>query len=118
MGTLRHTPHRVSVIKPTVTTDPATGASRYDYASPVSTRDVDGLLQIRGGSIAVGEEGQIYNYDAMFYTLDTVIAPNDRVDVALPWLTDKFVVLATQPKARLQGEYDHNEVVLQKDGRK
>ena len=98
MGTLRHTPHTVSIIKPGVITDSATGASKFDYGTPISTRSVDGLIQVRGGSIATGEEGQLYNYDAMFYTMDTVVAPNDQVTVALSWLTGKFIVLATQPR--------------------
>lgn len=117
-STLRRTPHTVSIVKPTEESDADTNVGKYDYDNPVSTRDVAGLLQLTGGVVTVGSEGQVDNYNAIFYTHDTVVEPNDRMVVALSWLTADFLVLAVQPKTKLRGTFDHTEVILKRDAKR
>jgi hypothetical protein len=55
----------------------------------------------------------------MFYTLDTVIAAHDRVEVSLPGAAAAFLVLGVEPKYELrQGTFSHNEVTLQKESKR
>lgn len=119
MSLLRHTPHTVTVTRPKTKQDSDSKASYQDYADPESgwPKTYKGLFQARGGTLVQGDEGLEIPYDAIFYTKETAIADNDRVQVSLSWHTGTFRVVAVQGKARLAGQYSHMEVVLQKDTR-
>ncbi len=112
----RRTPHTVTLKSPTVTRDADNNVATRDYDTPAKTLTVACLFQTRGGEVSVGDEGQIVPFDAILYTKETDIAVNDRIEVALDIHTGNFLVVGVHPKGRLQGELDHVEVSLQKDG--
>ena len=119
MPAFRREVHTASVVKPTPGRDADTGATKLDYTTPISTRTLKGFLSTRGGSMSVGDEGLSIAFDAVFFVKDTTIAENDAVTFSVPALSEKFVVVATEPKYRLRrGSFDHNEVVLRKDNRR
>lgn len=118
MSVFDREPHTIQVIKPTPDRDSATGATKLDYDTPISDRQVKGFLSTRGGTMTTGDEGQLIPFDAVFFTKDTVIGVNDQAVVALGWLDGNFIVVGTEPKAGLDGDFDHNEVVLAKDNRR
>ena len=110
--------HTVQVVKPTPDRDSGTGATKLDYATPISDRQVKGFVSTRGGTMSTGDEGQLIPFDAVFFTKDTVIAVNDLVVLSFSWLSANFIVVGTEPKADIDGEFDHNEVILAKDNRR
>lgn len=107
--------HRVRVVKPTVKTDLNTGATHFDYATPATDRTVEGFIVTRGGTATRGPEGQGIPFDAVFHTRDLAIAVNDLVELTLSWLAGKFVVVGTEPKSDIDGDFDHNEVLIARD---
>jgi len=110
--------HSVQVVKPTRNRATDTGASSLDYDNPVSSRTVKGWVGTRGGTVDRGSEGQIIGFDATFFTKDSVIAVDDLVIVNLPGLSSGFLVVGTEPKYDLDGDLDHNEVLLSKDNQR
>lgn len=118
MSVFTREPHTVQVIKPTPDRDSATGATKLDYDTPISDRQVKGFISTRGGTMSTGDEGQSIGFDAVFFTKDTTIGVNDLAVLALGWLDGKFLVVGTEPKADLEGDFDHNEVLLAKDNRR
>ena len=113
---LRRTPHTVTLKRPAVSRDADNNVATLDYASPSLTRSAEGMFQTRGGEVSVGDEGQIVPFDAVFYSLETDFEVNDRVEVALDFFTGNFRVTAVSPKGRMNGDFSHTEVFLQKDG--
>lgn len=116
LGILRRTPHSVTLKRPNVTRDTDNNVATRDYDNPILTKTVRCLFQTRGGEVSIGDEGNIVPFDAVFYTLDKDIQPNDRIEVDLSFHTGNFLVTAVVPKARQIGIYSHNEIILQKDG--
>lgn len=116
MSLLKRTPHSVTLKRPTVSRDADNNVASRDYASPAETRVIKGLFQTRGGEVAVGDEGNIVPFDAVFYTLETDVETNDRIEVAVSFYTGNFLVVGVEPKGRMNGEFSHNQVSLQKDG--
>ena len=110
--------HTVSVVKPTRSRSASTGKSSIDYDTPVSTRDVVGFLSTSGGTVDRGGEGEVIGFDAIWFTKDTTIEVDDQVVVDLEGLSDNFLVTGTEPKYDIDGDFDHNEVLLSKDNKR
>ena len=118
MPAFRRQPHTVQIIRPTENRNSDTGATSFDYGAPVTDRQVKGFVSTQGGTLASSDEGGIVPFDATFLTKDTTVAVNDQVILSFAWLAGKFLVVGTEPKAGVRGPFDHNEVLLQKDGRR
>jgi hypothetical protein len=117
MPAFRRQPHTVQVVRPVESKNTNTGATSFNYAVPPAVkRAVKGFVSTQGGTLASSDEGGIVPFDATFFTKDTAIAVNDQVILAFSWLSGNFLVVGTEPKAGLRGGFDHNEVLLQKDG--
>ena len=111
--------HTVQVIKPKRNRDSLTGSSSLDYTTaPVSDRQVKGFLSTSGGTVDRGAEGEVLGFDAVFFTKDTVFEVDDQVIVSLEGLAGNFLVTGAEPKYDLDGDFDHNEVLLSKDNKR
>jgi hypothetical protein len=115
MGVLRRTPHSVVLTRPRVDRDSGTNATKLNYASPTLTKTVKGMFQSRGGELSISEEGLAQPFDAVFFTNDSDVKQNDRLEVALAFYTGNFIVVVAEPKVALSGRFDHTETFLRKD---
>lgn len=118
MSLLLRQPHTVSLVRPKEKRDAGDNSGELDYGDPELTKDVKCQFQTRGGSIVIADEGTELPFDAVVLTRDSDIKQNDQINVSLSWATGKFIVVEIQPKARIQGAYSHNEVLLRKDNRR
>jgi len=117
MSIFSSTPHSVTLKRPARTRDTATNATELNYGAPTKTATTRGLLQSRGGIKAISGEGESIPFDAMFFTLEVDVQVDDLLEVSLPFVVGKFVVLAVEPKPDLDGNFDHTEVLLKKETR-
>ena len=117
-GTLQRTPHTIRIVRPTRNRDSDTGVSSLDYASPVSDRQVTGFLSTSGGTVTRGAEGEVIGFDAVWFSNESDFEVADQAVVAIPGLSGNFLVIGTEPKYDLDGDFDHNEVLLSKDNKR
>lgn len=121
MGALLNTPHVVQRIRPKSDRNATTNVTDLQYEVPPATMSsLRGFFQVRQGTIAVGSDGSVTSYDALFYTLiPNAIEPNDLLVVTNQGgVTGKYLVKHAAPKASMiGGKMSHVEVYCTKDDR-
>lgn len=122
MSAFNTTPHAVTIIRPLASRDGATNIAKrdYDLGDGATARTIQGLFQVRPGQAAIGDAGELYNFDARFYTKDLLAAVGDLIQIPANfgvYASQFFLVLSAEFKQGLDGTFDHTELRLVKETR-
>ena len=114
MAPFNKPPHSVTQKRAPVSRDSANAGSR-DFGSPTLERIVKGLFQINVTEVENAEEGRTFTAEATFFTKETDFEPDDRIEVAIPGINDKFVVVGVAAKHTTRGKLSHMEIECDRD---
>lgn len=115
MNELFQQPHTVKVTHPSKARDAKSNVGSLTYTSPPATQEnVRGMMQFRGGSRAVLDEGAAYPIDAILYTASSAVAVDDMVEPETPaaFASYKFIVTSVMPKTDVDGVVRHYQCSL------
>lgn len=101
--------HPVTLKRPAQTRDAGNNMGTLNYASPTLTKTVLGLVQRRAGTLDDLNTGRTFGYDAMFYTRDSDVQPNDLLQPSGIAGVGDLIVQTTEQKCGLDGVYSHTQ---------
>jgi len=96
MDALFEQPHTADVTHPERTRDAGSNVGELNYTSPPAEKiTVKCMLQMRGGSRGILDEGAVYPIDAIMYTTDERVRVDDLVEPQTPDTIKDFRYLIT-----------------------
>ena len=114
MNSLFRQPHLANVTHPVKARDVSSNVGTLSYASPAVKIAVACMLQMRGGTRVVLDEGASYPIDGVMYTSDDRVAVDDLVEPTTPqgMAGLKFVITSVMFKYDVNGAVRHLQCSL------
>jgi len=115
VNSLFRQPHSANVTHPVKARDVGSNVGTLSYVSPPAVKiAVACMLQMRGGTRAVLDEGASYPIDGVLYTSDDRVAVDDLVEPTTPqgMAGLKFVITSVMFKYDVNGAVRHLQCSL------
>ncbi|KKN73346.1 hypothetical protein LCGC14_0401590 [marine sediment metagenome] len=119
MAELFAEPHTVTQRRAAVARDADDNVAEQDFdGSPALDRQLECMVQTRGGDITTDNEGRIFELEGVIFTSESDVKVDDLFTVSETGLTGRFRAAAVAPKFDIDGVYLHTEVGLEKEIRR